>query len=103
MSHPEPYDWLRPKLTAIVSEAEQAGIARDVTVAVITDLINGPDFNTAPLEVNEGWNQDIGEPDGAVNETGALATEGSFASPAPGGISEPGGVHLRSLHPSHGL
>ncbi len=63
-----PHDWFRPKLVALVAEAEAAGIARDVSVAVITDLINGPEFSTGQLKNEEGWNQDIGEPDALVNE-----------------------------------
>ena len=37
--------WLRPRLIALIAEAEQAGIARDVAVAVAIDLMTGPDFN----------------------------------------------------------
>ena len=40
--------WILPKLTLLLAEAEQAGIARDVAVAVILDLIEGPLFNAAP-------------------------------------------------------
>jgi hypothetical protein len=68
------HDWFGPKLGALVAEAEAAGFARDVAVAVITDLINGPQFNTAPLETDETWNQDIGEPDYMVNPDGTRAT-----------------------------
>jgi hypothetical protein len=63
-----PHDWLRQKLTALFAEAQQAGIAPDVTVAVINDLVNAPPFNTAPPETDENWNRDIGEPDYMVNE-----------------------------------
>jgi len=62
-----PHDWLRPRLSALVAEAEAAGIARDVSVAVITDVINGRNFSTAALAADENWNQDIGEPDYQVN------------------------------------
>jgi hypothetical protein len=64
-----PHDWLRPRLSKLVAEAKAAGIDRDVSVAVITDLINGPDFITAPPSADEDWNQDIGEPDYLVNVT----------------------------------
>ena len=39
--------WMHPRLIALLVEAKQAGIARDVAVAVITDLIEAPEFNTA--------------------------------------------------------
>ena len=68
MPTPSPHDWFRPKLAALVAEAEQAGIARDVSVAVINDLINAPPFNTAPPETDEDWNRDAGEPDYMVNQ-----------------------------------
>ena len=42
------HKWLHPKLTALIVEAEKAGIARDVAVAVLTDLITGPEFNATP-------------------------------------------------------
>jgi hypothetical protein len=65
MPDTDPFDWLRPRLSALVKDAEQAGIARDISVAVITDLINGPQFSPAPTDGvvdDENWNQDIGEP-----------------------------------------
>lgn len=77
-----PHEWLLPKLTALVDEAAAAGIARDVSVAVIDDLINAPPFNTAPPETDEGWNQDIGEPDYMVNENDPLAAAASSSDGA---------------------
>jgi hypothetical protein len=59
----------------LVAEAAAAGIDRDVSVAVITDLINGPYFGTAPPAADENWNQDIGEPDYLVNVTIAPADD----------------------------
>jgi hypothetical protein len=67
-----PHDWLRPKLAALVQEAEAAGIARDVSVAVITDLINGSLAAPTPSPTGENPNQDIGEPEYMANETGGL-------------------------------
>ena len=69
------HDWFRPKLTTLIAEAEAAGIARDVSIAVITDLVNGPQFSKAPLQTEEGWNQDIGEPDNAVNINAPVTSE----------------------------
>jgi hypothetical protein len=48
------HDWFLPKLTALIAAAEAAGIARDVAVAVMSDIIDSPDFNTAlPQEPDE--------------------------------------------------
>ena len=41
------HDFLLPRLTALVEEAVAGGILRDVAVAVLTDLITAPAFNTA--------------------------------------------------------
>ena len=65
MPDTSPYDWFRPRLKAMMQEATEAGIAPDVAIAIVTDLINGPDFNSAPPPVDEEWNKDIGEPDHA--------------------------------------
>jgi hypothetical protein len=76
MSETEPRDWLYPRLEALVADAERAGITRDMTVALVTDIINGPPFNVGPdLTADEGWNKDIGETDAMVNldTTGGLA------------------------------
>ena len=40
-------DFLLPRLSELVRQAEANGIARDVAVAVLTDLITGPQFNDA--------------------------------------------------------
>ncbi len=78
MTEISPHDWFRPKLMALVAEADEAGIGRDVSVAVITDLINAPPFIDGTLKVEEGWNQDIGEPDGAVNGNAPATSEPMF-------------------------
>lgn len=41
------HDFLLPRLTALVEAAVAGGIARDVAVAVLTDLITSPVFNDA--------------------------------------------------------
>ena len=44
-------DWLQPRLQALVDEAVRKGFDREAVVAVITDLITSPPFDTAlPLE-----------------------------------------------------
>ncbi len=40
-------DFLLPRLTALVAEAEAQGFQRQVAVAVLIDLITAPDFDTA--------------------------------------------------------
>jgi hypothetical protein len=90
MTDSPPHDWFRPKLAALVAEAEQAGIARDVSVAVITDLINGPCFNTAAPAANEDWNRDIGEPEAFVG--GTLGRDG--APPRGGAIDRAAGENF---------
>ncbi len=62
MSTAAPHAWFEPKLTALMAEAESAGIARDVSVAVITDLVNGK-LGAAVPPPQEAADQDIGEPD----------------------------------------
>ena len=49
-----------------MTEAEAAGIARDVSMAVITDLVNGPLAAPVPAPEGANPNQDIGEPDSAT-------------------------------------
>jgi hypothetical protein len=41
------HDFLLPRLTALVDEAVASGIARDVAVAVLIDLVTSPGFDTA--------------------------------------------------------
>jgi hypothetical protein len=41
------HDFLLPRLTALVDEAVAKGIARDVAVAVLIDLVTSPGFDTA--------------------------------------------------------
>jgi hypothetical protein len=40
-------DFLLPRLSALVEEAVAQGFARDVTVAVLIDIITSPRFDTA--------------------------------------------------------
>lgn len=41
------HDYLLPRLTALVDETVATGVARDVAVAVLIDLITSPGFDTA--------------------------------------------------------
>ena len=41
------HDFMLPRLTALVNEAVATGIARDVAVAVLIDLVTSPRFDTA--------------------------------------------------------
>jgi hypothetical protein len=38
-------DFLQPRLTALVDDAVASGFARQITVAVLIDLITAPDFD----------------------------------------------------------
>jgi hypothetical protein len=40
-------DWMLPKLAALIVDAEAQGFNRDAIIAVITDIIEGPEYNTA--------------------------------------------------------
>jgi hypothetical protein len=79
------HDWFRPRLQALVADAQKAGYARDVSVAVVTDLINGELSAPVPAGGDDDWNRDIGEPDSAVN--GAPAQDPgagpSYSEPVP--------------------
>ena len=52
----------------MLAEANAAGIARDVSVAVITDLVNGKLSADEPPPTGENPDQDIGEPDAMANK-----------------------------------
>ena len=93
MPQPSPHDWLRPRLAALVAAAKAAGIAPDVCVAVINDLINEAPYNTAPPETDDDWNRDPGEPEGAVNP-GFEEREGD---PGDAGAGS-GGLYRRTEH-----
>ncbi len=43
------HDWMLPQLMDLLARAAAAGISEEVAVAVLSDLIAGPAFNTAPL------------------------------------------------------
>ena len=57
-------DYLLPRLTALVDDAEASGIPRDVVVAVLIDLMTSPGFDTAApdphadSEPRELWHRD---------------------------------------------
>lgn len=40
------HDWLRPRLDQVLADAEAHGIARDVAVAVINDIVTDVDFGS---------------------------------------------------------
>jgi hypothetical protein len=40
-------DFLLPRLTALIDQTVARGIARDVAVAVLIDLVTSPEFDTA--------------------------------------------------------
>ncbi len=83
MADNDAHAWWTERLRTAVAEAKAAGFAQDVSVAVITDVINGPAFNAGPVEADEGWNQDIGEPEYMVNENQPIGSEPTDAIPGP--------------------
>lgn len=95
MTQPSPHEWLQPRLAALMDEAQQAGIARDVSVAVITDLVNGKLASPTPTPAekglaDEGWNQDIGEPLTAVNGPPDTAPDQSSGESVPNPLGHVG-------------
>jgi len=46
------HDWLRPQLERLLAEAGEQGIGRDTAVAVLTDLLSGPEFNPTRPETD---------------------------------------------------
>jgi hypothetical protein len=45
------HDWVLPRLNALIAEAAANGMEREVVVAVITDIVEGPGYND--VEVRE--------------------------------------------------
>jgi hypothetical protein len=48
------HEFLLPRLTALVNEAVGSGIAREVAVAVLIDLVTSPGFDTAAPDPHAG-------------------------------------------------
>ncbi len=67
------HDFLLPRLAALVREAEAQGIEREVAVAVLTDLITGPQFNDAvPDPAADSTPRPAGDPEDGVAADAAL-------------------------------
>jgi hypothetical protein len=49
MSDTPAHDWLRPKLDHLLNEAAAHGIERSIAIAVLADLITGPDYDPGHL------------------------------------------------------
>lgn len=81
------HDWFRPKLQSLMAEAAAAGFAADVSVAVVTDLVNGELAGAAIAPPDVEWNRDIGEPDTAVD--GAPPSDPNLGPSAEPSISNP--------------
>lgn len=69
------HEWFKPRLAALLAEADKAGFARDVAQAAITDLVNGA-FAAGPTNPSsdDNWARDIGEPAELAHEM--VPTEG---------------------------
>ena len=83
MTETVPHAWFRPRLAALIAEAQQAGITPDQSVAVITDLVNGPLAAATPVVADEDWNRDIGEPESAVGGAAGTAPDQSTGQAVP--------------------
>jgi hypothetical protein len=86
-----PHDWFRPRLSALVAEAEADGIARDVAIAVITDIVNSAPLSVGPTESDDDWNKDIGEPEEFVNVNNPLSSQPSLGDEVPNPLDRVGG------------
>lgn len=56
------HDWVKPRLDALVDEAVRAGMDREVIVAVLTDIVEGPGYNRAAVT-----EADVPQPDGMTD------------------------------------
>ncbi len=91
MTQVAPHAWFEPKLAALMAEAATAGIAQDVSVAVITDLVNGKLSAAVPPPETANTDQDIGEPDSAANQVPATPSDDiGLANPVGGALSHVG-------------
>jgi|GEM_PF-1288506 len=86
-----PHDWFRPRLTALMAQAEAAGITREISVAVITDLVNSAPLSVGAPEGDEDWNKDIGEPEEFVNVNNPLSSQPSLGDAVPNPLDRVGG------------
>jgi hypothetical protein len=62
MSSTPVHDWVKPRLDALVEEGAASGMQRDVIVAVLTDIIEGPGYNRAVVT-----EADAPQPDGLTD------------------------------------
>lgn len=56
------HDWVKPRLDALVEEAVKVGMDREVIVAVLTDIVEGPGYNRAVVTED-----DVPPPDGRTD------------------------------------
>ena len=58
------HDWILPRLDALVAEGVKNGMDRQVIVAVLTDIVEGPRYNTAVVR-----EEDTPQPTGMTDPT----------------------------------
>ena len=58
------HDWLRPRLNALLAEAQKAGFERETIVATVVDLVTAPPFDQ--LSTPEGSVSQAGLPDESI-------------------------------------
>lgn len=67
------HDWVKPRLDALVAEAVAQGMDREVVVAVLTDIVEGPGYNTAVVA-----EADTPQPDGRTDPAQEPISDGSL-------------------------
>ena len=58
------HDWIVPRLDALIAEGVRSGIDRQVLVAVITDIVEGPGYNDVMVR-----EEDAPQPTGLTDPT----------------------------------
>ena len=54
MTGADAHAWMLPRLKSLLAEAQTAGIAREVAVAVLIDLIEDQEFDRAAPDPEQG-------------------------------------------------
>ena len=95
-------DYLLPRLNEMLADAQSDGIARDVAVAVLIDLVTGPGFNDTPLDPAEDTAPMRPGPDALTLQE--EEAERSDEMPVGLGVADPserGKGYRRDLHYGH--
>ncbi len=55
------HDWVKPRLDALLAEATGQGMDRLTVVAVMTDIIEGPGYNTVAPSTDDPINPQVSD------------------------------------------